>query len=365
MSKTDLLKNPTCAEKGGVDTVLESSCTQVYTPVLRAVPPNLSLAQAGFSKGLMLKKIQPSQGSILISVLLIVALIVSITTTMAVHLQINIQEIKTLTQALQMNLIAESVELWTSDDLILSRHDHTPIPEEKNLPEQTESNILILPSQVYDMQSRFNLNDLSIDDTAKRQEWVDRLTLLIKRTVPEYAEKARDIAIATSEWVSPKGQGKPSKASEFYSKQNPPYAMAHQPMESISEWRLVAGVTPKLFEKLSPYLAALPPKSGINLNTTSKWVLLSLNERFTEDQIDNFIKERGVINQPYLNLDTLPEASPFRALGSALVFQSQYFLLSTHVRLDDWTQSLFTLLKLNQEGKQISTQILWQSPNTV
>ena len=50
----DFFPNPTAEENCFVDTVLESSCTGVYTPVLRAKSPRTSLSAASLERSLML-----------------------------------------------------------------------------------------------------------------------------------------------------------------------------------------------------------------------------------------------------------------------------------------------------------------------
>jgi len=52
----DFLPNPTSAGNLSVDSVLESSCTLEYIPVLRSEPPSNSLAEAGYTKSLLKKE---------------------------------------------------------------------------------------------------------------------------------------------------------------------------------------------------------------------------------------------------------------------------------------------------------------------
>jgi len=54
--KKPTLPNPTSAGNLSVDSVLESSCTLEYIPVLRSEPPSNSLAEAGYTKSLLKKE---------------------------------------------------------------------------------------------------------------------------------------------------------------------------------------------------------------------------------------------------------------------------------------------------------------------
>jgi len=67
------------------------------------------------------------------------------------------------------------------------------------------------------------------------------------------------------------------------------YRVANREMADISELLLVHNVTPESYEKLQPYITALPGATTINVNTMSETIYLSLGPNLNAD---DFTKER-------------------------------------------------------------------------
>ena len=120
------------------------------------------------------------------------------------------------------------------------------------------------------------------------------------------------------------------------------YRVANREMADISELRLVHHMTAEIYEKLEPYITALPGATSLNVNTMSEAVYLSLFEdggdgpRFIEeredepfDSIENFIERLQIpVDAEGLSVDT----EYFRAHGQIVQGEQSFRLSSLLVR---------------------------------
>jgi len=81
---------------------------------------------------------------------------------------------------------------------------------------------------------------------------------------------AQQVAIAAADWIdSDSVPGNGGAEDDFYSQFDPPYRTANMPMSDPSELLMVGGVTPDLYQRVRPWVCALPTTdlSPININT--------------------------------------------------------------------------------------------------
>ena len=69
-------------------------------------------------------------------------------------------------------------------------------------------------------------------------------------------------------------------------------------MADISELLLVQNVTPEIYEKLEPYITALPETTTLNVNTISEVIFLTLAPDL---DVTEFIKQRE--DEPYESVE--------------------------------------------------------------
>ncbi len=125
-----------------------------------------------------------------------------------------------------------------------------------------------------DMQGRFNLNNLvaagSTDEDSVRR--FERLLVSVGAE-PRWARIMAD-------WLdSDTIPGIPEGAEDGnYLSQNPPYRAANGPVSTITELMALPGMTREEYERIRPYVAALPGRTPINICTASALVLESLVE---------------------------------------------------------------------------------------
>lgn len=126
-----------------------------------------------------------------------------------------------------------------------------------------------------------------------------------------------------------------------YSRANPPYRSPHSLMVSVSELRTVQGITPEIYNAISPYIVALPEQTSINTNHAPKIILQAMGR----------------------NADNQQSQTTSQGKSS-----SKYFLLRADVYLQDQHLVLYTLLlrEINPQNTNLpKIRMLWQSFGTV
>jgi general secretion pathway protein K len=183
----------------------------------------------------------------------------------------------------------------------------------------------ILRGQIEDYQGRININNLADPNT--QAAFIRLLTALnLVTDVASGTQLANNIIawITVNKLQSPAMQ----TINAVYTSHTPPFAAAEQDMRSISELRLVEGITGRIYSILEPYLCALPPKTPIHFKHAPAAVVQAYNLPLTT---------------------TTETVSEFYLTRADVQFQKNHF-------------TLYTLLHLNQ---QMEVEIIWQSRDTV
>ena len=125
-----------------------------------------------------------------------------------------------------------------------------------------------------DMQGRFNLNNLVNRDREVNQAEVDRFRrlLVMVGAQPRWASLMAD-------WIDENSMTEPEGAEDgTYMAQNPPYRTANGLVATTTEMMALPGMTRDEFERIRPYVAALPAGTAINLCTAKAPLLAALSE---------------------------------------------------------------------------------------
>lgn len=246
---------------------------------------------------------------------------------------------------------------------------------------ENSSRVLVLPSTVgpttlngatmhadiIDATSLFNINNLAYPNT--QQGFIHLLTYVMPTLSPE---KALALTNNITDWLLPKTN---NNADQLYATYNPPYRAAHQAMLDISELHQVAGITPAIFNAISPYITALPTTlpgitsqasgqpTSININTASIPVLLTISPQMTiatAEQLYNCRLEHGIFlsisdvaNCPNQNGNTSP---------TGLAIYSNYFIVYSTATLNEQRATLMTLISTHQNNgsKLVHSYVIWQ-----
>jgi general secretion pathway protein K len=302
------------------------------------------------------------RGVALITVLLVVAIVTVVSAAMVARQQLSIRASSNQLQARQAWHYALGGEALAQ--AILARDlrtgatgepgangeaaavDHLLEPWAQPLPafEIDQGEILV---RIEDLAGRFNLNDLLRDqqpNTAAVEQF-RRLLLRLQISAP-YAERLVD-------WLDPDQQpsGEFGAEDNTYLALDPPYRNAGRRLHDLSELRLLLDMREEDFQRLAPYVAALPPNVPLNVNTASAMVLSSLSDNLSLGAAESLVELRRVA--PFRNSAAFlaqPAMAGTTLQGTALAVGSQFFQAISEVRLGDRRLALVSLLQREQDG---------------
>lgn len=274
-------------------------------------------------------------GSALLSALFLMTLVAIAATAMSTRLQLDIYRTRLFIQSDKLALASQAVGFWAmarlanpQTKLVLLGNEGRVLDYPKSLKSLYPG--ISLQGRVYDLQARFNLNNLS------NKAFQPVLLRLLMNNVKKTDMKTFKLIVnATENWVS---SYRPDRGQDalmtYYSQQKPPYLPGYQPMLSVSEFRTVAGVSADIYRSLLPLLTALPTVTMINLNTVSVPVLRALGNGLTNDQAEAIIGlrlEKEQLDSSDLQLIANKYAIPVEQIS----FQSEYYLSEAIVTSSD------------------------------
>lgn len=291
------------------------------------------------------------QGSALITALFIMTLVAIAATAMSTRLQLDIYRTNLSLVADKLYLASQYVTFWAMSELNFNKK---PLVQT-----DAEGAVLSFPlafqntyqdfqtvGKLYDVQARFNLNNLS------DRKYYRMFLNLLQNVLPDSSAKDRElIAFATRQWISPyqPGRGNDSLVT-YYLKQKPPYFQSDQLMQSVSEFRLIWGVDAKTYRQLEPFITALPEVTPINLNTASKTVLMSLGNGLSEEQANQIIDARSA--KKLLKSSDISAILNKLAIGEdQITLVSQYFMSKTYISNKDLSLINYTVFKRVKDKK--------------
>lgn len=302
------------------------------------------------------------QGAAIIVALFVTSLAAIAAVAMIERLRVDVHRTERLIDAEQNYLYAEGSVAWAIETLNenfrrkKANHviDLTPIKS----PVDYKENATIY-SVIEDQEGRFNLNNLS------SPEYEKIFTKLIQSVNPEISqETAQHLTEAVRDWVS-QGTSKTSY-DDYYLKQNPPYRAPHRFMASVSELRLVQGITPSLYIALLPNITALPEVTKININNAPAAVLMSLSPTLTytgAKTLTDVTKNKPFADIPGFMAHPIVKNHPFPDKKISTI--SSYFLVKTNVKVGDQETILFTLLHRENKNSEPFEVVLWQTKGTL
>jgi len=369
----------------------------------------LSLKQPRYKK---------QSGAVLVIALLIVAIITALAVDFSSRFQLSLgrAENRFFTAQMQQSLMSlEHVAMWAlredkKEDISNGNklYDHlverwAKSNDYKALIQAEFTDILINDIYIEDAQGRFNINQLGSRSGAydasksfgERYESYEKRFIRLLQTVPNGVvdtSTAEAITQSVMDWIDSNNSvtGAGGAESDYYSSQETRFRAANNLMVSVSELRLIKGVTEEIYEWIAPLVIALPDNtSGINVNTALPQVLQSLNSSeesvpITDEDAETLKNSRPVLagqgseESPLSNVADVKEdgftsvedfldSSEVEALfGSdqelmpaldGLTTGSDYFLLTLEVELDTIKRRMYSLLKRSVDPKTSVAQL--------
>lgn len=292
-------------------------------------------------------------GVALITAMVITAIAVTIAATLVYKQQVAIRLSGNMAALEQAYQYATGMEDWAG---IILNNDI----QENETDSKEDIWAMLLPpiplpggqmnGQLFDLQSRLNLNDLVIRIAKKGGEivyqpnepQVERLKLLLTRLGLLTTDGPIDSLV---DWLDADSQESDNGAeSGYYKTLSTPYLAANSSLVSLSELRMVKGFNEKLmnedgveeiiFDKVKPFVTVLPKNAlKINVNTAEYEVLYALG--LDDSQISNVISDRE--EEPFSSVDDFVSSLGIQNSEDFprdnLSVTSEYFLLQGLVQI--------------------------------
>lgn len=307
--------------------------------------------------------IAKNKGSALISALFIMTLVAIAATAMSTRLQLDIYRTRLTINSDKLYLASQALSFWAMDELtqkksfliadIYGKVSNFPTKLQRLYPEA------LIEGGLYDLQARFNLNNLT--DKKYQALFLQLLESMSSQMTPD---ERKELTLAITNWLMPYQPGIGNEFFSYYLRQKPGYYPSQQPMQSVSELRLIKGVNAKLYQRLFPYVIALPESTPINVNTAPKQLLMTLGNGLNEEQVHELLaarKKKGISDLK----EIYPILEKLNIRSDQITIESQYFMTIATVRIGELSLVNYTIIKRNKDKQgKIAALILSESLNT-
>lgn len=252
-------------------------------------------------------------------------------------------------EALAADVLAQDAQS-TKTDTLAEPWAQAPQPIPLRPPNDPEGEPLgTLQGSLQDEQGRFNLNNLLISD-ANDASKPDPDQLALFKRILEKAQMDEKWADLIRDWIDPDPEVTfPDGAEDaVYNSQDPPYLTGNWPLMSTSGLLSLPGFGLENFQRLAPFVTALPPGTTINVCTAPGVVLdgITGNDEFAKNA--EFLEKSrksapGCFPGKEALLRDTPEAQRSK-VDRLLSEKSDYFRLTTIVTLGTAEFTLYSLL---------------------
>lgn len=216
-----------------------------------------------------------------------------------------------------------------------------------------------LSGRLFDLNGRLNLNTVVRSDGQ-----VDEVVFARLRRLLTVLNLNPVLADAIADWVDEDATPRRDGAEDnVYLRRSPAYRAANQPMRHVSELRLVAGVDQGVYDRLLPFVTALPLGTHLNVNTAPDEVLMSLDDAFSRSLAES-LGENG--RRSFTNLDQFFEHPGVVLLGltpdkrAGLSTRSQFFEAQADVDINGVVARFETVYR--RQGQAIGRMWSWPAP---
>lgn len=295
--------------------------------------------------------IQRNRGVALITALLVVSIAATAAVSLSAHQQLDIRRTENLIARDQAWLYSKAAENWSKAILARDQEDNdtdslTDSWAQRLPPLNIPGGVMV--GHMEDMQGRFNINNL-IDGKKLDPQAVSQFQRLL-----ELLELPKELVQAVADWLDEDIDATAPEGAEddYYLGLEQAYLSGNRQMVNISELRLVKGFDQQTFQRIAPFLAALPTHTVINVNTAPAEVLASLSAKIGLDLAQELVKQRQ--EEPYEKIEdfTAHESLKDADLDApGLAVSTQYFMLYTDTRIVNSRASLESLIMREQGNK--------------
>ena len=311
-----------------------------------------------------MKRFKRQSGVALVTALLVVSIAVVLAASLVDQLHLDIRRSENLIHSDQAYTYAISLEEFVKFMLKLDLDENTTKDFDDNQQLFMLNTNLLRPlvggqmiGELVDLQSRFNLNNLS-KTNANYQQDLQRFQKLLGTL-----ELDENLAYAVVDWLDgDQIVDNPAHGAEFdyYIGLETPYRSADSLMSSPSELRLIKGFNKDdIYDTIIEHIATLPEPTSININTASPEVIESLQGIESAD-VDKILDKRD--GDP----DNEDDGDPFEKQGdfknymtslgkknfsdAGTTVLSNYFLLTTEAEVGNGKITLYSVLYRDDKG---------------
>lgn len=327
------------------------------------------------------------RGTAIITALFIMALVVIAATTIALRLELNISHTELSVSSNQMAVARQSAIEWSRLELAKIINDKSVSTPVEPLEFNETIDSIAINAEIIDAQQRFNINLLQRTSQNFQDAKNEPIMIAFQRLIQSVdkrvtKERAQTIAFQIANEMraaNPYANRMPKVLERFKSikfienlerdvssRTSRSYASLYHPAVSISEIRSVRGVNQSLFNKLKPYLVALPSMTPININTAPLPIINMLHDQLTLESTQLLINERNS-KRPFKNINeflALPIAKSMglkNPLNLPVTVRSQYFLMTVELKRDQFQQRWLVLTQIRKINNKPKVVVLWQS----
>jgi general secretion pathway protein K len=257
----------------------------------------------------------------------------------------------------QARWVLRAAERWAGavlrDDARQSSVDHRGELWARELP-PVDSEGYALSGRVEDLDGRFNLNNLVKNGAIEPAQLAMLRRLLAALDLPE------SLAVDIADWLDADAVTYNGDTPEdaYYRTLTPAVAPIDRPLANVDELNRVRGVDAAVLARLRPYVAALPDRTGINVNTASAEVLAALVDGLTLEQAYTLAARRD--RTYFRDAADFTQALPpgLTPVADMTRVDSRFFLVTArarHDRVDVGSRALF------RRDAQNAPELIWRA----
>lgn len=283
------------------------------------------------------------RGAAVLVAMLVVAMAALAASGFLFRSHVEWRRLENLTRQDQARWVLRATERWGAavllDDARHSSVDYRGEAWATQLP-PVEAEGYRVSGKMDDQDGQFNLNNLV------RGGKVDARQLEVFTRLLRFLNLPETLAAATVDWLDeddvPLNQD--SAESAYYAERSPGYLAANRPLLSLNELLRVKGYDRHVLEVLRPFVAVLPSRTYVNVNTARPEVLAALVQGLSVSEAYAMVAKRE--RAYYRNIQDFQQVLP-TGLGAPvdmLAVSSRYFLVRArirHERLSIGSQALF------------------------
>jgi general secretion pathway protein K len=304
-----------------------------------------------------LSALHRQRGMALITALVLVAMATILATAIAFRSTLTARRgiaIFTMTQSMRFGEAAEAMAAYVLQQAATTDGNTTPNQDwaQPYGPIQMDEDTT-LEAQLEDEQGKFNINNL-LSTQPGAQVTVNTTALAEFQRLLALLQIDSGIASQVVDWINANPVPKPPDGAEdsTYLAMTPAYRTPNIPISSISELLALPGMNRAIYDRLSPYITALPVGTKLNVCTAPGFVVDALLiQREFSDNPDQLTALRTQQNGCFPDLGYLQRNyAKVLAEQPAPILTDQkstYFRLRTWIALGTTQFTLYSLIQRN------------------